>query len=337
MSIVFLNSFYKEQAQEVSEDKELQPVLRAQVIISEVGEMWRVVWIEPDEESKPQEDIWYEGGSMKELNDRFRLGVKAKIAVGYMPVLDGFVPREENSYYISRRVQLLYCYSEGAFDAAAHEALRLWRREQARLEGRSAFMIASNRMLQMLAAFLPRTNAELAQIPGIGDRRLLAYGAPILAITAGVERSTDFPLDWVADAVEPQRFAEWQQELEKERGVRLEERLEFKKQLLQEIGQGAGLQEIGKAVRMNRRETLIAIEELDKEGYDVSRLVELELSAIDEARQQLAHNLFAELGDRYLKPVVTRMYPEAKPGDKEIDRVYEWLRLYRLKLRRQTS
>ena len=329
MNIIFLNSFYKEQEQ--------GQMKQAQVIISEHADAWRVVWIEPDHDNRPQEDIWFEGNSLKELRDRFRDGIKAKLASGFNPVLDGIMHREENSSFVSRKVQVLYCYSESAFDAEAYERLRQWRRDQARIESRSAYMIASNRMLQMFAAFLPQSTSELAQIPGIGDRRLQAYGQGILEITSTVQRTTTFPLDWVAGVIEPERFAEWQMEMEKERGQRLEERLELKKHLLQEIAQGLGLNDLGKAVRMNRRETLIAVEELDKEGFDVSRLVQSELATVDEETQQLACSLFRELGDRYLKPIVTRMFPEAKPGDKDVERVYEWLRLYRLKLRKQLT
>ncbi|MBC8079964.1 MAG: aldolase, partial [Gorillibacterium sp.] len=100
MNIIFLNSFYKEQEQ--------GQVKQAQVIITEQADAWRVVWIEPDQDNRPQEDVWFEGTSLKELRDRFRDGIKVKLAVGYNPILDGVMHREESSSFISRKVQVLY-------------------------------------------------------------------------------------------------------------------------------------------------------------------------------------------------------------------------------------
>ncbi|MFS0837060.1 hypothetical protein [Paenibacillus sp. 1P03SA] len=48
-----------------------------------------------------------------------------------------------------------------------------------------------------------------------------------------------------------------------------------------------------------------------------------------------AERLFAEMGDRYLKPILQGLYGEQLPDSQTADGVYEWLRLLRFKIRKQ--
>ncbi|EYB69819.1 DNA helicase RecQ [Deinococcus phoenicis] len=60
------------------------------------------------------------------------------------------------------------------------EALRELRRELTRETGRSAFVIFPNATLDALAARQPRTLAELQGLPGLGEKRIEAYGERIV-------------------------------------------------------------------------------------------------------------------------------------------------------------
>ncbi|MEY2883958.1 MAG: hypothetical protein RL490_1682 [Pseudomonadota bacterium] len=71
-------------------------------------------------------------------------------------------------------------------DLALFEALRAVRRELAAAAGLPPYVIFHDSTLRAMAATRPRTRAELARIPGVGDRKLDAYGTAFLAaIKAG--------------------------------------------------------------------------------------------------------------------------------------------------------
>ena len=61
-------------------------------------------------------------------------------------------------------------------------ALKEWRLEKARSLGIPAFHIFSNKTLDNLATALPKTQAELLQVSGIGPAKAEGYGAAILKI-----------------------------------------------------------------------------------------------------------------------------------------------------------
>ncbi|AAF10859.1 DNA helicase RecQ [Deinococcus radiodurans] len=65
-------------------------------------------------------------------------------------------------------------------NADLSEALRELRRELMKETGYSAFVVFTNATLEALAARQPRTLAELAEVPGLGEKRIEAYGERIL-------------------------------------------------------------------------------------------------------------------------------------------------------------
>ncbi len=64
------------------------------------------------------------------------------------------------------------------------EALRAVRSGFAKAEGVAAFMIFPDRTLIEMATLRPRTSADLRAVQGVGDRKLLRYGAAFLAAIA---------------------------------------------------------------------------------------------------------------------------------------------------------
>ena len=67
-------------------------------------------------------------------------------------------------------------------DAALFERLREWRRRIATERGVPAYVILHDATLRELAARHPASLAELGEVPGIGARKLEAYGEEILAV-----------------------------------------------------------------------------------------------------------------------------------------------------------
>ncbi len=65
------------------------------------------------------------------------------------------------------------------------ERLRAWRAEQAREQGVPAYIVFGDATLRGIAVVRPSTLAELAEISGVGEKKLDAYGAAVLAIVGG--------------------------------------------------------------------------------------------------------------------------------------------------------
>ncbi|WP_460523689.1 DNA helicase RecQ [Humibacter antri] len=74
-----------------------------------------------------------------------------------------------------------------ALPEAAHplfETLRAWRTEQAKDEGVPAYIVFGDATLRGIASARPSTLAELAQISGVGAKKLETYGEDVLAVVA---------------------------------------------------------------------------------------------------------------------------------------------------------
>jgi ATP-dependent exoDNAse (exonuclease V) alpha subunit len=70
------------------------------------------------------------------------------------------------------------------YDLELFEKLRQWRLEQAKTEGVSAFIIASNKVLEDLARRKPQTAQALSGTKGLGQAKLEKYGSELLQIIA---------------------------------------------------------------------------------------------------------------------------------------------------------
>ena len=64
------------------------------------------------------------------------------------------------------------------------EALRAWRAEQAKQQGVPAYIVFGDATLRGVAASRPASLAELAQISGVGEKKLETYGEQVLAVVA---------------------------------------------------------------------------------------------------------------------------------------------------------
>lgn len=76
-------------------------------------------------------------------------------------------------------------------DEALYERLRDWRAERAEALRQPAFCVFTDKTLLAIAEAVPTSDAELAVIPGVGARKLGKYGADVLALCAGEERTRE--------------------------------------------------------------------------------------------------------------------------------------------------
>jgi DNA helicase-2/ATP-dependent DNA helicase PcrA len=70
-------------------------------------------------------------------------------------------------------------------DEGLYERLREWRADQAVRSGQPAFCVFTDKTLMAIAETVPDDEHALARIPGVGMRKLVRYGADVLAICAG--------------------------------------------------------------------------------------------------------------------------------------------------------
>ncbi|WP_281885289.1 HRDC domain-containing protein [Paenibacillus sp. YYML68] len=325
MNLMFLNSLEKAAAS--------GEVRTAQVSIGEEQGVWHVMWSEQEENGRLRQESWYEGLHWEEMLAIFRERVFSKQCEGFHPLLEMKVSELSELDERSAQQQFLFYYSEQHANESLYEELRQWRIRQAAQESKRLYLVASNRLLKLIAAFVPHTEEELLQLPGMGRMRMERYGKELLAMTMQVERTTRFPLDWVNVQVSEAEVNGWLlQEKEKRRQTELEKETN-KRLLLETIESGGRLEELQEKTKVARKELLEWVEELDRDGYDVMPLIDRVLESVPAEHVQQAWQAFEEQGDRYLKPVLQTIHSLDGMSGKELERHYEWLRLLRLKYR----
>jgi hypothetical protein len=327
MQIVFLNQFERVAGQ-VEE--------RTQVFIGELQGVWSAGWRSIQLETSSVEDVWYEGMSWEELLAAFRHGVASKMREGFRPIIDGML--EETPFWERNPSlqQLLQCYADLQDAEEASAALRIWRRAKSLEEKKSAYLIATNRELQMLGVYLPQTLEELEQIPGFGKIKVERYGNDLIELLKGVERNHVFPLEaWVSTAVSEEQLSSWMFQVKQEKYGKALATVQEKRSLLVGIREGRTLGQLEGELNFPRRKLLEKIERLDEEGYDVLPVVDQELLELSPEELLQIETAIEELGDRYLKPLLRKVYGEINSNDQEVERQYEKLRMMRIRFRRE--
>lgn len=330
MKLLFLNSMEKQ----IGEGR----ARSAQISVGESKGRWFSGWQETKEDGKLVQETWYEGTSWDELQSVIRKHLIMKQHEGFKPMLKAGLFAEAASLHSkSEQVLLLQYYSEEHSDEKLYEELRQWRLRQASKEGKSPFLVATNRLLRMICAFLPQTQEELIQLPGLGPNKAGLYGSELLQFTQSFTRTTTFPLDWVEAQVNLVEFDEWKQRERERRHQAEQNKKELKHRLLEAISRGDSLESMQDEMKLQRRELAMWIEELDREGYDLDSYIESVLQEVPAEELQLAWDAFELQGDRFLKPVLQTLYKQEELDAKQMDAIYEWLRLLRIKYRRNQN
>lgn len=326
MNIVFLNSFDR-----VNEGDR---TVTSQLSIGEEHGIWQLVWSEPVE-GKVESTIWYSGTSWEELLTTFRHGVAVKLGEGYKPLIDGMLHDASESQGRLHRSQLLACYSDMYPNDDLYAMLSTWRRSRASSDRKAPYFIATNRMLRLLSVFIPQTIDELLQLPGFGENKTKQYGEEIITLLQEQARSHDFPLEWVKDRVSQAEYSQWlfkQKEMKYKQDM---DRLTTHRQILEGIQQGCSIADLEQHCQLSRRNIVIAIETLEREGYETDSLIEAELSHVPLEEQTAIWSSMERAGERYLKPILLDVYGEAGLQGDQSSVLYERIRLVRIRYRRQ--
>jgi ATP-dependent DNA helicase RecQ len=82
----------------------------------------------------------------------------------------------------------------GPDERPRYEALRRWRADRARQDGKPAYVIFTNNQLLAIARRAPTTLAALGEVPGVGDGKLEAFGGEVVALLAAIPVNATPPL-----------------------------------------------------------------------------------------------------------------------------------------------
>ncbi|RAU97600.1 HRDC domain-containing protein [Paenibacillus sp. YN15] len=305
----------------------------AQVSITEHQGAFRVLWTGESRDGKGGQEDWFEGPAWKDMLQAYREGLWQKRLAGYYPLVDTSLQTSGEGAK-SREQLMLQFYAETHHDPELFQELRKWRMQLAQKENKSAYIVATNRMLHMVCAFLPATVEELRQIPGFGKRKAEAYGHELLAITGGreQERMGGFPLNWVYGKVEQREFEAWLVRQLKLKEEQEEQRERVRRLVLEGVEAGLTLKELAEITRLPRRELVLLLEELDQQGYNMEPIVAAELTGMDADKLAAAGELFNKHGSRLLKPVFQEWYTGEELEGQDLGNLYEKLRLLRMRL-----
>lgn len=303
----------------------------AQVSITEHQGAFRVLWAGETQDGKGEQEAWFEGPAWKEMLQAYREGLWQKRLAGYYPLVDTSLQTSGEGAK-SREQLMLQFYAEIHHNPELFQELRKWRRQQAQQESKSAYFVATNRMLHMVTAFLPHTMEELRQIPGFGKRKAEAYGSEILAVTAGKERFGDFPLHWVYGEVDQGQFEVWLVRQLKSKEELEEQRERMRRLVLEGAEAGLTLKELAETTGQPRRELVLLLEELDQQGYNMEPIIAAELTGMEMDKLDAAGKLFTKHGPRFLKPVLQEWYTVEELEGQDLNNLYEKLRLLRMRL-----
>jgi superfamily II DNA helicase RecQ len=75
-------------------------------------------------------------------------------------------------------------------DQPRYEALRRWRNERAKQEGKPPYVLFTNQQMLAIARRDPRTPAALMAVEGVGEAKLAAYGAEVVGLLEAVAAAT---------------------------------------------------------------------------------------------------------------------------------------------------
>lgn len=311
--------------------------LYAQVQIFEHQNHWRVAWTEADGTPDEQKHIWYDGDDWGEMLRQFRMQLRLRVQEGYVPIIPMSTwPQRESSSKKHDHLSKLTYYAHLHPNDTALEAVRTWRKEQAFAEHKRLYFILTDRIMRLVSTFLPHSEQELLQIPGIGVQKVRQYGESLLHITTLFPRQTIFPLDWVHHTIDDTAFQQWkktQQQLITDRETMAQQQ---RTQILTALKNGVGL-DVHRELSMARRDVLALLEQMHHEGYALHALIAAELKTLplDEHARVLA--LFAQEGDRYLKRILEKLSPSSLWREMHPDLAYERLRLLRMSYRNKAS
>lgn len=322
MNILFMNSLQRKEEQDT--------LCTARICVGTDEEHWRIVWTEDRMDRPSTQEEWYEGPEQEEMKVILQYRLAGKMGEGFMPVVEGLLEEAIPVRNRTSLAQMLAFYAECHPNKPLFERLRVWRRDKAAQLGRAPFVVATNKLLQLLSVYIPHNKEEMLQIPGFGDYKWNLYGEELVELLVKEERRHAFPLHWVANEMDHREMFIWMCRLHEQKHKNMLVRHQHRKKLLAQASSGSSLDTLEKELSLPKREVILLMEQLEEDGYDLSELIN---NCIEEIPQQLRENAlqaFREQEGRFLKPVLRKLYTEEELKGQDIQQLYDWLRIIRL-------
>ena len=329
MYLIFVNSLERK----TSNGKQ-----QAKISIHEEQGKWAVLWTMPNADGSQSVDTWYEGTSWSDLIGNFKYGVAQRLTEGFVPLVQDFSFQTEKTENQQRALTLEF-YAETHMNEGLYQTLKEWRLARSKAEKKAPYLIATNRMLKIVATFIPQNRDELMQIPGFGKQRSMQLASDICNVTNTIPRTTTFPLNWVSDLVDSEALRHWILKQKEERAKVQLDTDQRRKAILSAMAAEKTFSEVCEFAGLNLRDCAQLIDDLDRDGYDLTTWVDIQWDAIPDEilNKQLALEGFEELSDRFLKPVLLRQFTEKELASKNQDELYAWLRMVRLYYRKSLN
>ncbi len=329
MDILFMNSLQRKEEQ--------HSLCTARICVGIDEDHWRIVWTEDRMDQPSTQEDWYEGPEQDEMKAILQYRLAGKMGDGFLPVVEGLL---EEAVPVSNRAsltQMLHYYAESNPNKTLYDKLRTWRREKAGEVGRAPFVVATNKLLQLLSVYIPHHKEEMLQIPGFGEYKWNLFGEELVSLLAKESRDHTFPLEWVAQRMDHREMFIWMCRQHEQKHKNMLARHQHRKKLLARASQRSTLAELEKELSLPKREIIMQLEQLESEGYDLTVLIDSCGEEIPEQLKVRAIQAFREQDSRFLKPVLSKLYTEEELKGQDIQQLYDWLRLVRMVARREPS
>ncbi|GIQ70978.1 hypothetical protein DUZ99_06755 [Xylanibacillus composti] len=329
MNILFMNSLQREEGQDI--------LCTARICVGMDEDHWRIVWTEDRMDHPSKQEDWYEGPEQEEMKAILQYRLAGKMGEGFLPVVEGLL---EESVPVSNRAslsQMLVFYAERYPNKALFDRLRAWRREKAGQLGRAPFVVATNKLLHLLAVFVPHNKEEMLQIPGFGEYKWNLYGEELAALLTKESRHHSFPLQWVAQQMDHRELFVWMCRQHEHKHKNMLARHQHRKKLLAHASRKSTMDELEKELSLPKREVILLMEKLEEEGYDLSVLTASCAEEIPQQFRDSAMQAFRDQDTRFLKPVLHKLYTEEELQGQDIQQLYDWLRIVRMEVRKESS
>jgi hypothetical protein len=276
-------------------------------------------------------DEWYSGEDFEQALRSLKQEQALKWQLGFRPLVADFAGVAEKSDNQIRALMLDY-YSESRADEALFHALKEWRLKRSKAEKKAPYLIATNRMLRMVATYFPQSREELLQLPGFGKQRSMQLATEICLMTKDLKQPRPFPLDWVKAEVDESAFEAWAIQQREEKTKREIDADVRRKNMLIAVSTLQTFPDLCATCNVNLRDGAQLLEELERDGYDLISWLDMQWDCFPDEliSKEAALEGFEELGDRFLKPVLIRQFSEKELSSKNQDELYAWLRIVRL-------
>lgn len=322
MEIIYMNRYVK------NEDGNKK---FAKVAIQELAGKWTVSWTAIISDDQAELNEWYSGDDLEQAIRTLKHEQALKWEIGYRPVVADFAGVAEKSENQLRALMLDY-YSESHADEALFHALKEWRLKRSKAEKKAPYLIATNRMLRMVATYFPQSREELLELPGFGKQRSMQLATEICLLTKELNQPRPFPLDWVKAEIDESAFEAWairQREEKTKREIDADVR---RKNMLIAVSTLQTFPDLCATCNVNLRDGAQLLEDLERDGYNLNAWLDMQWDCFPDQLigKEAALEGFEELGDRFLKPVLTRQFTEKELSSKNQDELYAWLRVVRL-------